>query len=506
MKEYNVIGEFSFEYKRFELLLDEDKKYFFLKINNNHQYEYITLEELVKLTRKFASNSNVLLSIDNNIDEQSDNIIDYQINPNPTKKRKRIIPAIVVGATIVALSLPLLSTLTSCSRGYSYRSIPRTSYTEAASEDIETQYTTATESTTNYEDIISYNDGVLDDATQKAINQVYEDIKKDNDNFQVETDQDGFHLKIIYDHSKLDDAFGYKQNEITYDTIKNTIKNNSSIPEKFKQIYLELANDLQAQYPNMDLRVWYENLKSMKILEVDEMTMKLKAISATAYACYRKDENTIYTVKDYDYVKGTWDYQVIIHEMCHPIRSGFIKKGDNEIRVQFENKSGEGVIIGEALNSLFSLRSYDQDEKDIAYQLQSNMIEIIVDCLDHYTYQDFVEHNITYLENEMNKQNNDNKAVEVLALMNLQYKDYHDEEISVPQSQFYKLYDYIAKMYYQKNIHAGMSYQEAEAVKQALLDKILYDVPKEYQIDKDHFTDYLKDYCKSIGISSGKTK
>ena len=288
--------------------------------------------------------------------------------------------------------------------------------------------------------------------------------------------------------------------------IREVIQNNNNIPQKFKEMYLILANNLEAQYPNMDLRVWYENLKNMKILEVDEMTMKVKAISVNAYACYRKDENTIYTVKDYEYTPGTWEYQVIMHEMCHPIRSGFFQRGDQEIRVQFENRSGEGVIIEEAMNSLLALRSYDQNERDVAYQLQSNMIEVIVDSMDNYTYQDFVEHNITYFENELNIQNGNDRAVEMMALINLQYKDYHDDKISVDQTVFHPLYDYIARMYYSKNLTPNMSYEEALTIRNQLIDRITYDVPEEYNIDTAHFQEFFETYCAEIGIQNARTK
>ena len=64
---------------------------------------------------------------------------------------------------------------------------------------------------------------------------------------------------------------------------------------------------------------------------------------------------------------------------------------------------------------------------------------MMVESLDNYTYQDFVEHNITYFENELNKQNGDDKAIEMLALINLQYKDYHDKNMEVEQKNFYPL-------------------------------------------------------------------
>ena len=54
MKEYTIIGNFYHKNKNYELLLDEEQRYFFLHINNNNEYEYVTLKEYIELVDKFA--------------------------------------------------------------------------------------------------------------------------------------------------------------------------------------------------------------------------------------------------------------------------------------------------------------------------------------------------------------------------------------------------------------------------------------------------------------------
>ena len=484
MKEYRIIGQFFYELQKYELLLDSDRKYFFLKINDDDKREYVSLKEFLKLAMIFTYNDNILL-ITNNYNQTDEEY--YKKNKRSLIK---LIPKIKIGTKLTTLSLSLLLLLSGCTLNSSLKS--NNKFINFG----------------NFEQSISSNDDkVKIDETQKAIDEMNKRIEKQKKDFKVEDESDGVNLKVIYDNTKLDEALGYTKDKITYDMIRELISSNSDIPNKYKDIYTNLANNLEKEYPTLDLRIWYENLKTLKILEVDEMEMKVKAVSVDAYACYRKDENTIYTVKDYNYVPNTWDYQVIVHEMCHPIRSGKIINGKLQIKTQFENKSGNGIIIGEALNSLFSLRSYDKDEKDIAYQLQSNMIEIMVESMDNYTYQDYIEHNITYFENELNKQNNDDLAVDILELINLQYKDYHNDKIYVEQSQFYKVYDYIAKMYYRKHISPTMSYDDALKVKDELVERITYDVPSEYNIDTSHFTDYFNDYYYQLtGVNNAKSK
>ncbi|MBR6136825.1 MAG: hypothetical protein IKQ06_01565 [Bacilli bacterium] len=469
MIEYNIISEFTYKDKKYLYLLDNEHKYFFVRKNDNNKLEYITLQELVELTNVFIPKDYVLL-----------------IEEGKNKKKLKLIPMIFIGTTLFVMT-------TGCGR------MLDNEYNNHISqnEPVQTPYTNSVSTT---------EEKVEEKAKEDVVDKILEEANKKKENFEVEGLIEGFHMKIVLDSSRLDEVLGYPKEDITYEKIKETINSNSSIPKKFKTMYIDLANNLQREYPNMDLRVWYENLKTMKVLEVEEMEMKVKAVSATAYACYRKDENTIYTVKDYKYEPGTWEYQVIMHEMAHPIRSGFIKKNGEEIRVQFTDKSGDGVIIEEALNSLLALRSYDKSERDIAYQLQSNMVEMMVESLDNYTYQDFVEHNITYFENELNKQNGDDKAIEMLALINLQYKDYHDKNMEVEQKNFYPLYDYIAKMYYRKKINPNMSYDTAKKIRDEYIDRMTYDVPEEYNLDVAHMEAYFDTYCNEAGIRIGRTR
>ena len=469
MIEYNIISEFTYKDKKYLYLLDNEHKYFFVRKNDNNKLEYITLQELVELTNVFIPKDYVLL-----------------IEEGKNKKKLKLIPMIFIGTTLFVMT-------TGCGR------MLDNEYNNHISqnEPVQTPYTNSVSTT---------EEKVEEKAKEDVVDKILEEANKKKENFEVEGLIEGFHMKIVLDSSRLDEVLGYPKEDITYKKIKETINSNSSIPKKFKTMYIDLANNLQREYPNMDLRVWYENLKTMKVLEVEEMEMKVKAVSATAYACYRKDENTIYTVKDYKYEPGTWEYQVIMHEMAHPIRSGFIKKNGEEIRVQFTDKSGDGVIIEEALNSLLALRSYDKSERDIAYQLQSNMVEMMVESLDNYTYQDFVEHNITYFENELNKQNGDDKAIEMLALINLQYKDYHDKNMEVEQKNFYPLYDYIAKMYYRKKINPNMSYDTAKKIRDEYIDRMTYDVPEEYNLDVAHMEAYFDTYCNEAGIRIGRTR
>lgn len=463
MKEYTIIGNFFYKEKNYELLLDEDQRYFFLNINNNNEYEYITLKEYIELINKFANkeDTKMILGI-----------------KKKEKKKIKLIPRILIGATAVLLSASLLLNINN-----------------NKPSSITTDYTSSSTYTQT-----------IEERTDQEIDKWLTEIIAETDNFEVDTVRQSGKRTSIYDFAELDNVFNNTKEDITYDTIRETIKNNPNISEKYKTLLYSFANNLENQYPTLDLRIWNHNLQTLKILEVSEMEMQTKAISADAYACYRIQENTIYTVKGYDYIPGTWEYQVIIHEIGHTVKTTNSEVNGREIKTYFKKDSGNATITEEAMNTLFTVRSYDSKEMDLAYQLQSNMIELMVNSMDNYTYQDYIEHNVTYFEQKLNEHNGNDEAVRMIGLIDLQYDDYHDSSIKVDQTQFYDLYDYIAKMYYNANITQGMNASEATAIKEAFIHKLTFDVPEEYNIDIEHINEYFNTYCQEHGISLGLAK
>ena len=463
MIEYTVIGNFKYRGQEYQVMIDDEKRYYFLKINPDGSESYIDIHEYIRLINEFKYKEEPLL-----------------IEDNRKKKKRKLTPKIIIAGIILTLSLSFVSIMNSM----------------APTMDLHS-HTSDYSNTSSYTVQIEEQDN---DKAQKAIDELYRYIEQENQNFKVDTRVDGWNLIKIYDNSELDDVLGYSREEITYNDIINDINNNPHMSQKFKDLYIKLANNLREQYPNMDLRIWHYNLQTLKIVELSEMDMQLKAMSGTACAVYRQDENTIYTVEGYDYVQGTWDYQVIMHEMGHPIRSLVTHIGENQVKARFQSYSGHGTVIGEALNSLLTLRSYDPNEKDVAYQFQSNMVELMVNEMDNYTYQDFVEHNLTYFEQQLNEYNGNNDAVEIIGLIELQYNDYHNKDFEIDEAQFHKVYDYIANMYYGNHLNPNMSAEEAIKVRDTFIDKLTFDVPEEYKVSIEHLNEYFETYCNSIGL------
>lgn len=214
-----------------------------------------------------------------------------------------------------------------------------------------------------------------------------EKIKAETEDLVVDTYWESGRLKrkrlCIYDMEYLDKALDYKC--VTFDDIEKVINANQLITPQFKDLLNEYVASVMRKYPNADLRVLYENLKTLEVVECTKDVLIEKSISIDSYGCYICRENKIYVLKDYEYQKGTWEYQVIFHEFSHCLRTAVWDKEGTEIKVQAEGLNFSNLTTAEALNSLFTVSLFDYEERDIAYQLQSNYHKVMIDSMDNYT-------------------------------------------------------------------------------------------------------------------------
>ncbi len=298
----------------------------------------------------------------------------------------------------------------------------------------------------------------------------------------------------IYDNDYLDMVLDY--DSVTREQLYAAIEENDDINEQFKGLLREYIDLVLDKYPDVDFRPLYENIKTLQIIEGDDELL-LNSLSFDSYGCYRQDENAIYVKENFEFEKGTWAYQVIMHEISHCARSCWLNDGDVIIRAYSLDYSC--TILEEALNSLFTVKIFDYEELDIAYQLQSNYNQVMIDCMDNYDYDDYMQHSLSYYLSKLDEFNgNINLAWGMIQLMEVQYNDYHDDTYELEQENYYLLYDYVADMYYRTHITDDMTYEEKTQVADDLIEKIMFDVPEEYHIDTEEFYRYLDEY---VGVS-----
>lgn len=459
MIEYRIINYVMHKGKEYIILCDEKNRYFFLENDKLHNCKrYITLQEFFELAK--------------NVCVVKRDLMQFALEEKKQKKTK-IIPKVIVGSLVLPLTLTILQNfgIKNQNNEYSYG--------------------------------VSYvQESELDSETQARLDKFYEDVQSDMKFLkEISADNDGNDdiVDFVYDSHGLDQVLGNKKEDVTYDNIRSLIEQ-LDMSSEYKDIYITLANNLESQYPNMDLRIWEKNLSTLKVEEMSDEALKGMGVE---YGAYDRRSNTIYIQDDYEFVPGTFEYQILVHEFTHPIRTALFMIGDVEYICEFCGGYDNYVVIDEAMNSIFSLRSYDQEETQIAYCFQSHMLEIMIECMDNYTMEDYVNEDIAYFINKLNEANGNDEAIRMLNLMQMNRDDYKRDDIYFEQNQFYDLYDYVAKMYYRKNINSNMTSEEITAVKDALVTRIITDVPEETakEFDAAHFDDYLVEYCNENGIN-----
>ena len=421
--------------KTFLYTLSSNNKKFFFKQNGN-TINYVTLEEMAKLSLIFTKPINIM-KIDRGV-----------IKGKSLVWHKNL---------LAPLTLSLL--LSGCQ-----------THTEAPKQIQETIETT-----------IAYEENLpLEEKEEELVVDTY-------------LQNDWLKFLYIYDMNYLNLLM--ENESITKDEIYSNIDQNEKIGDTYKNLLKEYITMVENKYPKAEKRIFNENVKTLEVIECTKDELMRASLSVDSYACYIRSENKIYVLKDYVYEKGTWEYQVIMHEFSHMLRTLWREKDDWEIKVQLEGLNYSCTSASEALNSLFTVSLFDYEEKDIAYQLQSNIYKVLISCLDNYSLEDYVNHSLTYFAKCLDETTKDkNYATTIMELIDIQYKDFHSETFNVDPKEYEKIYEYISNLYYQKYFYENMTYEEGLALVTSLVNEITYDVPEEYNIDTNYFYQYYKDY------------
>lgn len=300
-------------------------------------------------------------------------------------------------------------------------------------------------------------------------------------------------LFMIYEAEDYDLFFPEKH--VTAADCKAVIRGNDAIPPRFKTLLSWYVDAIERHYPEADLRPLHYNLETLEISEGDDRDLLYASLNSDAYGCYVRTENCIYVKSDYEYVPQTWEYQVILHEFGHVARMVHRDLDDYKLRIQALPPESGFVIADEALNSLFTVSLFDYEELDIAYQFESNLFLLLLECLDGVDAGDYLNHSIAWFARAFDRQNgNNNYAMSLFRLIDAQYEDFHSDEICREQSVYYPIYDYVCRMYLDHYGAPDMTDEARRALVQELLDRLLYDVPEEFEIDTEEFFRFAEAY------------
>ena len=456
MMEYRIINNFFHNGNKRIILVDKNNKYFFLDENRN----YINLDEFIDIAKIVSVNPKTIRQF---------------FFQKKKSEKMTFVPKVIASGLLVPLTSSVL--MTGC-----------------AAQEVD------------YEEIANnisvVNELELDENSQRAYDAYLNTVDDETILFEEASIKSNEFGTLINDSKGLDTVLNNTKTDVTYDDIRRDI-NNLDTTEELKEIYTTLANNLEQQYPNLDLRIWDINLKTMKIKFQSKEIIDAMGISLGYYS---PDTNTITMLEGLDLTPGTLEYQMVVHEMGHAIRDSSFSIDENDYYCNFSTDFDNYNYTREALNSIFTLRSYDQKETHIAYTLTSHMFEVMLECMDNYSMEDYVNEDITYLIERLNETNGDKMAIEILNLLELKCRDTKDDSFYIPQNYYYGLYDYVARMYYNKYITDDMSPEEIRQTKDNLVNRLVVDVSEGTEIDTAHFDDYIVEYCNNRNLNYSATK
>lgn len=239
---------------------------------------------------------------------------------------------------------------------------------------------------------------------------------------------------------------------VSFSDLRNSLEANKSIQPKYREYVKEYIDLLEKKLPNADYRILNNNIKGY--------IFNNHYVSKKWDGSFNAANDTINVKEKYLDQDGNEDIEreriVVFHELTHSLNYGYIRLENGTIIYMGFSIDNYGTSFSEAYTTIFTdyLMSDNYEEyfqKDNynypSYQETSSLCYQIMKLLNEtYTLPDFINYNVSYLENKL-KNNGINNAVDLLDT----YHDsiYNDEEMTVEETNEF---DELRQTVYEKNL------------------------------------------------------
>ncbi len=276
----------------------------------------------------------------------------------------------------------------------------------------------------------------------------------------------------------------YFEERITRDDVVEAINNNPNLEDKYKEAAIEVLDTNLALDPDIDLRIYYENMKRLKVVIVPNGDKKHEDMKAEGW--FNAKECTIYLRENFT--------GVVDHELNHAVHT--LNLQTDGTLFQFYETQGHSLaeamteVITNKGNLDFSL-AYNTPRKVLKYFLENT------EKFDYHTYntkgisalieelkEKYPDVDIDYIISYIDKwTESNNRFIEELDFYN--YKEFLDELFNIaienidenePYKAFYSFFDMAkdrlrqdyAKEYFQKYVTVleskGLSNEERNSL------------------------------------------
>jgi len=203
-------------------------------------------------------------------------------------------------------------------------------------------------------------------------------------------------LDVISDVSELDK---YYTDTFTFDDLRRTLDNNKNINEHYKGYCNKFIDALEKNLPNLDLTLFNDHLKNLKIIDV--LDKEWPKYHSNAVGLYNKSDNIIRIREGSEN-----DMYVIFHELVHSFRLGHLETNNIHLNIDYR-VDDYGDTFNEAFTELVTDyliadigESYFEDINQLFLhysEYATSLFQILKLTENEYTIYDFFNHDVEKL-------------------------------------------------------------------------------------------------------------
>ena len=184
----------------------------------------------------------------------------------------------------------------------------------------------------------------------------------------------------MYNSNTSLDIDSYFANEsVTREMVIDAINGNENLSDNHKEIAVKALDNILELDPNANLRIYYENMKTIKVISLTEKEIR-KMFNEYIDGCYSIEDNIIY-------VSDNMEKYVLYHEFTHAFHNLFIRDKEQSIAA-YETGAHS---FEEAMTNIIVFNKWDEVKGDFTnglppYYQEVNVVKFLMSSTDNFDY------------------------------------------------------------------------------------------------------------------------
>ena len=180
---------------------------------------------------------------------------------------------------------------------------------------------------------------------------------------------------FTYDYTNDSISSLLDENNFTSENLENILKQNQNLSETEKNFIRNHVHKIEEYDASFDFRIYFENLKELKIKSIDSSRMNQITTNVEALGTFEYKDKTIYLLDSIDEEKRDG---VLSHELLHMSNIYYEDSINTTTQKLFTLEQGFGIGLLECLNSNYNEKiGYDDYGYDVSKQWADLLCNII---------------------------------------------------------------------------------------------------------------------------------